>query len=320
MKINQEAIQQFVKTLDLEKFRKKSEPIGFPLKFDTIEQEINFWAILDLLNFGSGFRVPLNQLTGRGASNTIRYGLFGMQIGGKELDADLMSQFDVGSIGDLFGIPLSREEEVQAAITILKPTELRPLADMITTVLNDSGNLLRKHGCKDFATFILRALESEQTAAKLVESLVTVFPAFNDAATYYGQEVFLLKKAQLLAADLHRKFKDDPRFNFPDIKDLTVFTDNVLPAVLRKLGILELSESLSKTIDEGTVLPVGDQEVELRALAIVACDMIVSKAKEHFPEETNFDAMTLDYYLWTVGKDPEYRSSHRHYTRDTLFY
>lgn len=41
---------------------------------------------------------------------------------------------------------------------------------------------------------------------------------------------------QLLCADLHRRFaKEDARFNFVDIHKVTVFTDNVVPAVLRKV-------------------------------------------------------------------------------------
>jgi Potential Queuosine, Q, salvage protein family len=37
--------------------------------------------------------------------------------------------------------------------------------------------------------------------------LVEAFPAFADKAEFHGSEVFILKKAQLLAADLHRRFK-----------------------------------------------------------------------------------------------------------------
>jgi hypothetical protein len=70
----------------------------------------------------------------------------------------------------------------------------------------------------------------------LVESLSQTFPAFDDKADYEGVEVLLMKKAQLLAADLYRRFHEsDARFNFKDVENLTVFTDNVVPAVLRKV-------------------------------------------------------------------------------------
>lgn len=41
-------------------------PIRMPLKFDTLAAEVNFIAVIDLLNFGSGYRVPLHELAGRG--------------------------------------------------------------------------------------------------------------------------------------------------------------------------------------------------------------------------------------------------------------
>jgi hypothetical protein len=66
------------------------------------------------------------------------------------------------------------------------------------------------------------------------EKLVETFPAFADKATYKGREVFILKKAQLLAGDLYRNFRSrDKKFEFVDISQLTIFTDNVVPAVLR---------------------------------------------------------------------------------------
>lgn len=41
-------------------------PIRMPLKFSTLAEEVNFVAVIDLLNFGSGYRLPLHELAGRG--------------------------------------------------------------------------------------------------------------------------------------------------------------------------------------------------------------------------------------------------------------
>ena len=30
--------------------------------------------------------------------------------------------------------------------------------------------------------------------------------------------------------------------------------------------------------------------------------------------------VTLDYYLWRIGKEPRFRQVERHYTRDTVYY
>jgi len=157
----------------------------------------------------------------------------------------------------------------------------------------------------------------------LVERLINTFPAFKDQAIYKGKEIFILKKAQLLAADLYRRFKDShpDKFNFSDVDNLTVFSDNVLPAVLRKYGILELSTDLKEHIDNKIDLPRSDNEVELRVQAIVASDMIIKRAKTMSKfSSMHINSLVLDYYLWTKGKDPEFRSVERHYTKDTIYY
>jgi len=55
-------------------------------------------------------------------------------------------------------------------------------------------------------------------------------------------------------------------FDFPDMDVLTVYTDNVLPAVLRKLDILVLDDELKNVVDtQGEIKAGGEYEVELRA-------------------------------------------------------
>lgn len=84
--------------------------------------------------------------------------------------------------------------------------------------------------------------------------------------------------------------------------------------MLRKLGVLELSPELCGVIDSRTDLPAGAQETELRAAAVVACEAIVSAAAGAF------NACELDYYLWTLGKEGDFRTVERHATKDTSFY
>jgi hypothetical protein len=85
-------------------------------------------------------------------------------------------------------------------------------------------------------------------------------------------EVYILKKAQLCAAYLHRRFASrlPEVFAFPDVPRLTVMSDNVLPAVLRAVGVLVYAPALAAHIDAGKPLPAGDQEVDIRAAAVVA--------------------------------------------------
>jgi len=75
-----------------------------------------------------------------------------------------------------------------------------------------------------------------------------------------------------------------------------------------QFGILELSPELIEHLDSKKDLPRGDNEVELRVQAIVASNMIIERAKAlNKFSVLHFSSLTLDYYLWTKGKDPEFR-------------
>ena len=78
--------------------------------------------------------------------------------------------------------------------------------------LNHTGNILEEQGCQGgLGEWVMKFVKNEggtpRTAAQLVEKLAATFPAFNDKATYHGQEVFILKKAQVFAADLYRRLR-----------------------------------------------------------------------------------------------------------------
>ena len=129
----------------------------------------------------------------------------------------------------------------------------------------------------------------------------------------------------MLAADLHRLLKEQEKlFRFPDVDRLTVFSDNVLPAVLRELGILRVAPAVLERISKGESLKAAEQvDTELRAAAIVACEEIVTLARSDEYAVLglgNLNSMVLDYYVWKVGKEPRFRSVPRHSTQDTIFY
>jgi len=324
--INEHELKQFVNTINLDDHN-KLRPLIFPLKFTSLEQEINFIALIDLLNFASGFRKELHDATERGAYDTICYGVMGMHLSRDHLDAEFFSRVMLTDVADFFGLPLNKEKEIQPGLTTFVDHELRALVLLITKVMNDTGKVLKDKGCKDLGDFILKhtlkpSSDGKLYASTFVEIMANTFPAFNDVSTYEGNQIFILKKVQLLAADLYRTLKGKTdKFEFVDIDQLTIMADNVVPAMLRKLKILELSDSLAKHIDEGKPLPSGTQEVELRALSIVACEEIVKLVKEkHQDKAQAVNEMNVDDYLWVLGKHPDYRKLERHYTQDTVFY
>lgn len=394
--VSPEGVAAFLRDLDAEKFRSMSSEVTRPpLKFDTVESEVNYWCILNLLNFGSGYRHDLHKLCGRGAYETMMFGVLGMHISQIGFDADFLCDVALYDVANYFNLSkgMDIEVEVMPAVYESKPGPLRPLAKQICAALNSTGKVLKERGYKTLGAFVLAAVSDRSakrgadggsagtiastnvsgsgsagagagagssggaeeakatdgavgeavavvtagaagdantgpspavtapaaggpSAAALVELLVTTFPGFRDIHAVDGTDVYVCKKAQIAVADLYRLFgSSEPSLNFTDINDLTVFTDNVVPAVLRKLGVIKVSDELAGKIEGREELPAGPTEVRLRAAAIVAADDIVAAS-----EGAIENAMLLDYYLWSLGKEGDFRTFERHATRDTYFY
>eukprot|EP00002_Diphylleia_rotans_P015719 TRINITY_DN3047_c0_g1_i1.p1 TRINITY_DN3047_c0_g1~~TRINITY_DN3047_c0_g1_i1.p1 ORF type:complete len:341 (-),score=92.19 TRINITY_DN3047_c0_g1_i1:33-1055(-) len=319
VKIDEEAVDRFVQQLDYERFQSVSRPVGLPLRFDNTAQEINFHTLINMLNFGSGFRKELHQACDRGAYETMLFGVMSMHISQFELSASNLKTISRASIIDFFRIPYTHEVEKSPGIYLSQPTALAPLVDMILHVLNECGELLEKYRYRDFSQFVIESCK-EKSAVLLTERLVKAFPTFDDRFTWKGQEIFIYKKAQLVAAELYRHLKDkDPLMNFVDMNKLTVFSDNVVPAILRHYGILSVEETLLKKIEDGVDLPCGDEDLQLRACAIVACEQITKKLQLRFPDRS-IDESDVDYFLWLVAKEPDLRKVQRHATKDTHYY
>lgn len=87
---------------------------------------------------------------------------------------------------------------------------LKPLAEMLLHVLNESGEKLIQLGVEDFGAFVLSNVDSatNASASKLLDAFVTTFPAFNDHCDVENVgRVYFLKRAQLAIASIHRRFK-----------------------------------------------------------------------------------------------------------------
>ena len=92
---------------------------------------------------------------------------------------------------------------------------------------------------------------------------------------------------------------------------LTIFADNLVPHVLRVDGVLRYSDELAAAIDAERLLPPGDQELEIRACAVVACEAIAA--------DLGVPPRVLDNWLWNHGQQPRYKAIPRHRTRTTAY-
>ncbi|MBW2035320.1 MAG: queuosine salvage family protein [Deltaproteobacteria bacterium] len=107
---------------------------------------------------------------------------------------------------------------------------------------------------------------AENSALKLVRLLAENFSSFNDVSEYQGQKVFFYKRAQILTADLYGAFNGKKWGSFTDMDKITAFADYKLPQVLRHLGIMRYTESLTQKVDQELMLEAGcPEEIEIRA-------------------------------------------------------
>ncbi|RUP43059.1 hypothetical protein BC936DRAFT_137697 [Jimgerdemannia flammicorona] len=326
-----EGIRAFLTGLDKDQFSDLSDDstVRMPLKFDTTQQEINFIAFVDLLNFGSGYRVPLHEATGRGAFDTVRFGAMSHHIGGLPWTASHFHSTTVFEVAQTFQIPLDREvhPEGMPFLTMSEPHELRKLAEAITSVLNETGQVLLNGGYANMSQFILQATKPEQgrppSAVGLVEKFVRAFPGFRDMAKVDGQNVYLFKKAQILAYHLYILFRtqDPARFDFVDIASLTIFSDNVIPTMLAHLGVVRIPDSLARRIAVHEDIGTADA-TRLRAAAIFACEEIVraTRGESGLGPVRDMTEADLDVYLWRLGKVGAYREVTRFELRDTVYF
>jgi hypothetical protein len=147
----------------------------------------------------------------------------------------------------------------------------------------------------------LQAIEAAGVSAEgFAEALVRAMPFFDDPGFY--------KRAQITPHELALAGV----MRFDDLDRLTIFADNLVPHVLRVDGVLRYAPELAARIDAGDPLAAGcDEEREIRACAVHACELIAS--------ELGVAPRVLDGWLWNRGQQPHYKARPRHRTR-TVYY
>lgn len=154
----------------------------------------------------------------------------------------------------------------------------------------------------------------ERSAVALVHEMTSLFPSFNDVATYDGQPVRLLKRAQILAADLHGAFEGTGLGQFDDLDQLSAFADYKVPQVLRRFGLLNYSDDLAGRIRRRELIPAGSPaEVEIRAATVWCCELL---RRAMVARGQQIRAFEVDWSLWNAGQTlpPETEPYHRTYT------
>jgi hypothetical protein len=158
-------------------------------------------------------------------------------------------------------------------------------------MLGERAEALRELGRNGFAGLV------RPTAVGTASALSERLASYRDVATYQGRVVPLLKRAQILPADLHGAGVA----SFGDLDALTCFPDYKLPQVLRQLGALEYSEALARRVDDWQELAPGEPaEVEIRASTVVC----VERLREALAGRgRDLLSVEVDWLLWGLSQD-----------------
>jgi hypothetical protein len=252
------------------------EPEPLPLEF-----AVTFNAI----NFGSGWHPYLSKLPGKSGNETI--------------STRLLERFDRQGpfpAAELTGLTA---DDCAAFLHQHLHPPVDDLMGLYAQSLNDLGRFLLERFGGSFHALV-DAADGSATALVL---LLQQMPLYRDVATYRGEQVPFLKRAQITASDIG---------TFHDLAELTLFADNLIPHVLRIDGVLVLDQQLKQTIEAGQLLDAGGQaEVELRAAAVHAVELVA--------ERTGIAPRHLDHALWHAGQQPKYKAAPRPRVR-TWFY
>ncbi|KAH8119355.1 hypothetical protein DFH11DRAFT_1564562 [Phellopilus nigrolimitatus] len=279
----------------------KSHGLAFPLQFPSVVSELNLLSTLSLLNFASGYRVPLHEQTGRGAWDNIRALVFSLYITSSSgTDADFLSAKGMQAIGaqtiaEQLHVSMHEErphESIPGVIVGELGGPMHQLVQLIVRVLNETGEVLVKAGYPDLGTFILEALKSGGKAAKggspdvdtVLEQIVKAIPGFRDMAVIDGQPVYCFKKALFLLCAVEIRFGSSKSSSIPIpiTSSLPVFSDNVLPSMLVHLGVLDLSSASAPLASA-----FSDDSADLEKLLAKAEPRgeVIAKLPRELPEE-----------------------------------
>ncbi len=240
------------------------------------EDVATYLLTLDAVNFGSGWFPTLRKRPGSSGYYTVAWALADkFRADGPWTNAEL------------------RALDAAEVAGVLEQDPDHELMALYAQALRELGSFLGDRGALQVVA------EAGGSAERLAETLAGGMPMFDDPGYW--------KRAQIVPND----FALAGLAEFADLDRLTIFADNLVPHVLRVDGVLRYDPELEARIDRGELLPPGEQEQEIRACAVHACELIA--------ERLDVPPRILDTWLWNRGQGPRYKARPRHRTRTTAY-
>ncbi len=254
---------------------------------------------LNAINFGSGWFPHVVKRHGLSGYRTFATALRERFERSGPWRAEELRKLSADDCARVFGQPMAHP--------------LDELMELFAAALRDLGEFLSAHHGGRFAGPVEQARGS---AERLVTILATM-PLYRDLARYQELEVPFYKRAQITCADLALALGGRGLGRFGDLDRLTLFADNLVPHVLRMLGILVYDLRLVARIEKEELLVAGsEEEVEIRAVALTAVERLAAScARRGF----RITPHRLDALLWSRGQHPRMKAHPRHRTRCTFY-
>ncbi|HWH45050.1 MAG TPA: queuosine salvage family protein [Thermoleophilaceae bacterium] len=235
-----------------------------------------YMLALDSINFGSGWFPTLRKRPGCSGYNTIAWALADHWRANGPWSAAELRRMDPDRIALVLGQDPGHE-----------------LMALYAEALRQLGSFLRGRASPEAIA------AADGSAQRLAELLAHSMPFYDDTGFW--------KRAQIVPSDMALAGVAE----FSDLDSLTIFADNVVPHVLRVDGALRYHPDLAAHIDAGRLLPPGEQEREIRACAVHACETIAGRLE--------IAPRALDNALWNRGQAPRYKAIPRHRTRSVFY-
>lgn len=188
-----------------------------------------------------------------------------------------------------------------------------PLFDERLSILHEIGSVMTEKYQGNIRSFLEKA---DGDVLKLLEMLVSEFSSFYDSSDYEDKEIIFHKRAQLLASDIYQMFKKQGLVS-KNVGQLTACADYKLPQIMRRFGIIEYTDELTKKIDNKIELPHDSrEEIEIRANTVWAVELM---KEEIIKRDSEITSMGIDDHLWLASQEKFADEKPYHRTRTIAY-